>query len=93
MARTGKAEVYKPGGCKLQKRGRKVDFHIQAMEAMGAKLIEEDDSVVKMKAKDGGLKPGTITFKKPSVGATETAMMAASLVQGMNIYIHRHVRI
>ena len=63
------------------------------MEAMGAELIEEDDSFVKMKAKDDRLKPGIITFKKPSVGATETAMMAASLVQGMNIYIRCHVRI
>ena len=72
--------MYKPGGCKIGTRP--VDFHIQAMKNMGAKLIKENDEVVFMRA-DRGLKPATITFKNSSVGATETAIMAASLVEGI----------
>lgn len=74
--------VHKPTGCDIEKGGRKVDFHIQAMEKMGAKMIRETDEFVKMKTGYGGLKRGVITFKKSSVGTTETAMMAASLVEG-----------
>ena len=84
MARTGKAEVCKPGGCEIKQGGRPVDFHIQAMKDMGATtLIKEDADGVFMKAPKNGLKPAKITFKKSSVGATETAMMAASLVEGI----------
>ncbi len=36
LARTGKAEVCKPGGCEIKQGGRPVDFHIQAMKDMGA---------------------------------------------------------
>ena len=83
LARTGRAEVYKPGGCKIGERP--VDFHIEAMEQMGARLIKEDSDKVFMEAEDGfGRKPGfktSITLKR-SVGATETALMAASLVNG-----------
>ena len=79
LARTGRAEVYKPGGCKIGKRP--VDFHIKAMQDMEAKLIKDERDKVFMKAEDG-LKPGSVTFVKPSVGATETALMAASLVNG-----------
>lgn len=84
LARTGKAEVYKPGGCDIQKEPRKVDYHIQAMENMSVQenpSIKETKIFVKMEV-ENGLKPAAITFKKSSVGATETAMMAASLVEG-----------
>lgn len=85
MAREGKAKVYKSKGCDIAKGGRKVDFHIQAVEEMGAEMIRETDEFVIMKACEGGLQPGEITFKKSSVGATETAMMAASLVEGTSL--------
>ena len=85
LARRRNAEVYKPTGCDIEKGGRKVDFHIQAMEKMGAKMIRETGDFVKMKTYDGSLQPGEITFKKSSVGTTETAMMAASLVKGTSL--------
>ncbi|CAB4002601.1 UDP-N-acetylglucosamine 1-carboxyvinyltransferase [Paramuricea clavata] len=84
LARTRRVEVYKPGGCKIGKKGRPVDYHIQAMKDMGAELIKESAEVVSMRA-DSGLKPATITFKNSSVGATETAIMAASLVKGETV--------
>ncbi|CAB4043340.1 UDP-N-acetylglucosamine 1-carboxyvinyltransferase, partial [Paramuricea clavata] len=90
LARTGKAEVYKPGGCDIQKEPRKVDYHIQAMEDMSVQekpSIEETNIFVKMEV-ENGLKPAAITFEKSSVGATETAMMAASLVEGDTVIRH-----
>ncbi|XP_028395889.1 uncharacterized protein LOC114519914 [Dendronephthya gigantea] len=89
LARKGEANVYRPGGCKIQRGGRKVDFHIEAMADMGARKIREDspetaNGVISMKAVNG-LKPEIITFKKSSVGATETVMMAASLVPGKTV--------
>lgn len=86
LAREGYAEVYKPKGCDIEKGGRKVDFHINAMkEIMGEEDIDETDDFVKMET--SGLKPGviSITFEKSSVGATETAMMAASLREGTSL--------
>ena len=80
MARTGKAEVYKPGGCKIGKRP--VDYHIQAMEGLGATLVKENRNEVFMEA-ENGLESGQRITLKRSVGATETALMAASLVNGM----------
>ncbi|XP_028395886.1 uncharacterized protein LOC114519912 [Dendronephthya gigantea] len=92
LARNREANVYRPGGCKIQKGGRKVDFHIEAMADMGAKKIREDspeteNGVISMKAVNG-LKSKIITFKKSSVGATETVMMAASLVEGKTVIRH-----
>ena len=87
LARTGRAEVYKPGGCKIGERP--VDFHIEAMEDMGAKLIKDDREKVFMAVEDG-LKPGPITLKR-SVGATETALMAASLVTGMFGFLYPYL--
>lgn len=82
LARKGEALVYKPGGCSLQNGGRPVNFHIEAMKEMGAELVKETTDYVLMKATHG-LKPATITFPKSSVGATQTVMMAASLVKGL----------
>ena len=76
--------MYRPGGCSIQQGGRPVDFHVKAMEYMGAELIR-NDSVISMTT-ENGLQPGIITFKKSSVGATETAMMAASLVKGKFLF-------
>ena len=88
LAREGNAEVYKPKGCDIEKGGRKVDFHIQAMMGLmetEAGAIHETHDFVKMKT--SGLKPKaiSITFEKSSVGATETAMMAASLREGTSL--------
>ena len=89
LAREGYAEVYKPKGCDIEKGGRKVDFHINAMIRLmetEAGAIHETHDFVKMKT--SGLKPNeviSITFEKSSVGATETAMMAASLYEGTSL--------
>jgi UDP-N-acetylglucosamine enolpyruvyl transferase len=54
---------------------------MEDMSVQEKPFIEETKIFVKMEV-ENGLKPAAITFKKSSVGATETAMMAASLVEG-----------
>ncbi len=78
LARTGQAIVSLPGGCAIG--ARPVDLHLKALEAMGAEL-ELRDGYVHAKAVKG-LKGGTVEFPFASVGATENALMAATLAKG-----------
>jgi len=81
VARMGHARVSLPGGCAIGTRP--VDFHLQALEALGAN-IEIDGGYVVATARHG-LKGGLIHFPKVSVGATHTALMAASLADGETV--------
>jgi UDP-N-acetylglucosamine 1-carboxyvinyltransferase len=81
LARLGKAKVSLPGGCAIGTRP--VDLHLKAMEKLGAK-IEVVNGYVEAYV-DGKLKGAEIYFEKVSVGATENAMMAASLAEGETI--------
>ncbi len=78
LARFGEAEVSLPGGCAIG--ARPVDLHLQALEAMGADL-ELRDGYVHAWAR-GGLKGAIVDFPFVSVGATENALMAATLAKG-----------
>ena len=78
LAREGQAEVSLPGGCAIG--ARPVDLHLKAFEAMGAR-IELSDGYVHAKA-PGGLKGARVEFPFVSVGATENALMAATLAKG-----------
>ncbi len=80
LARFGQAEVSLPGGCAIG--SRPVDLHIRAMQKMGA-IVELADGYVQAKAPKG-LKGAKIIFPFISVGATENAMMAASLAKGQS---------
>jgi UDP-N-acetylglucosamine 1-carboxyvinyltransferase len=82
IARMGEATVSLPGGCAIG--NRPIDLHLKALEALGAKL-EITAGYVKAIAPDGGLKGGHIAFPIVSVGATENALMAASLASGETI--------
>ena len=81
LARDGHAVVSLPGGCAIG--ARPVDLHLRALEAMGAEL-ELKDGYVHAKA-PGGLKGGTVDFPLVSVGATENALMAATLAKGTTV--------
>ena len=78
VARAGQARVSLPGGCAIG--ARPVDLHLQALAALGA-AIDLADGYVLARA-PGGLKGAKIEFPFVSVGATENALMAASLAQG-----------
>ena len=77
MSRFNEAQVSLPGGCAWGPRP--VDFHIKALEKMGAK-IELSDGYIKAKGK---LKGTNIMFNKSSVGATGNVMMAAVKANGI----------
>ena len=78
VARQRQAKVSLPGGCAIG--ARPVELHLNALEAMGAK-IDLAEGYVTATAPDG-LKGAEIVFPFVSVGATETAMMAATLARG-----------
>lgn len=81
VARYGKAEVSLPGGCAIG--ARPVNFHLEALEAMGAKIVLVD-GYVKASVR-GRLKGAEINFPKVSVGATENTLIAATLANGTTI--------
>jgi UDP-N-acetylglucosamine 1-carboxyvinyltransferase len=68
-----------PGGCAIG--NRPVDLHLKALEVMGAE-IHLTEGYIEARA-PGGLKGGHILFPQVSVGATENAIMAASLADGV----------
>lgn len=84
VARAGEATVSLPGGCAIG--NRPVDLHLMALEEMGAEIILES-GYIQAKAPNG-LKGGRIAFPMVSVGATENAMMAASLADGESVLIN-----
>jgi UDP-N-acetylglucosamine 1-carboxyvinyltransferase len=81
LARCGEAKVSLPGGCAIGTRP--VDFHLMAMEKLGAK-VEIDQGYVVAKVPKR-LKGAHIEFPKVSVGATHAALMAAVLADGDTI--------
>ncbi|MEO1965436.1 UDP-N-acetylglucosamine 1-carboxyvinyltransferase [Hyphomonas sp.] len=81
IARSGHATVSLPGGCAIG--ARPVDLHLQALAAMGADLKVEQGYV--KAAAIHGLKGAHINFSMPSVGATEHAMLTATLAEGVTV--------
>ena len=81
LARTGNAKVSLPGGCTIG--ARPVDLHLQALTAMGA-AIELEEGYVSATAPKG-LRGAEIEFPFVSVGATEHALLAAVLADGMTV--------
>jgi UDP-N-acetylglucosamine 1-carboxyvinyltransferase len=82
LARDGHAVVSLPGGCAIG--ARPVDLHLKAFEAMGAEL-ELRDGYVHAKAISGRLKGAVVEFPFVSVGATENALLAATLAKGTTV--------
>ena len=78
VARFGEARVSLPGGCAIG--ARPVDLHIKALEALGAE-INVAGGYIEARA-PRGLSGARIVFPFSSVGATETALLAASLAKG-----------
>jgi UDP-N-acetylglucosamine 1-carboxyvinyltransferase len=79
LARFGAARVSLPGGCAIG--ARPIDLHLKALEALGAD-VEMEAGYVNARARGDRLQGGRIVLSSPSVGATETALMAATLARG-----------
>lgn len=84
LARLGVARIPLPGGCKIG--SRPVDLHIRGLQAMGADVrIEQGIVRACIKAGKRRLQGANIYLDCPSVGATETLIMAATLADGETI--------
>lgn len=80
LARKGLAKVPLPGGCAIG--SRPVNLHIKGLEALGAHVEMEHGFVI---VKADKLRGGNVYLDFPSVGATETVMMAATLAEGETV--------
>jgi UDP-N-acetylglucosamine 1-carboxyvinyltransferase len=84
LARLGAARVPLPGGCAIG--ARPVDLHVRGLQAMGADVqIEHGTVYACVKGGKQRLQGAKIYLDFPSVGATETLMMAATLAEGETI--------
>jgi UDP-N-acetylglucosamine 1-carboxyvinyltransferase len=81
VAQMGEAKVSLPGGCAIGTRP--IDLYLEAMKRLGAD-IELERGYVIAKAPNG-LSGARIVFPKVSVGATHTALMAATLAKGETV--------
>ncbi|MCJ9430511.1 UDP-N-acetylglucosamine 1-carboxyvinyltransferase [Kordiimonas marina] len=81
VARAGEAIVSLPGGCAIG--NRPIDLHLKALAALGAD-IDIEQGYVRASAPQG-LTGGKIRFPFVSVGATENALMAATLAKGTTV--------
>jgi len=81
LSKFREAKVPLPGGCNIG--SRPIDEHINGLKALGAEiLIEEEIVKANIKGDKSRLIGTHIKLKCPSVGATETLIMAASLAEG-----------
>jgi UDP-N-acetylglucosamine 1-carboxyvinyltransferase len=84
LARLGAACVPLPGGCAIG--ARPVDLHVRGLQALGAD-VQIDHGMVNayVRGRNKRLQGARIYLDYPSVGATETLMMAATLAEGETI--------
>ncbi|MEO6989108.1 MAG: UDP-N-acetylglucosamine 1-carboxyvinyltransferase [Aquihabitans sp.] len=80
LHRTGEAFVPLVGGDPIGQRP--IDFHIQALRALGAEVEVRDDGIA---AKATRLRGAKIELPYPSVGATETVLLTAVLAEGRTV--------
>ena len=84
LTRFGEAKIPLPGGCNIGERP--INEHINGLRALGAEIIIEKKIVkAKLIKKKSKLYGANIKLNCPSVGATETLIMAASLAEGRTV--------
>jgi UDP-N-acetylglucosamine 1-carboxyvinyltransferase len=80
LARMGEARFPLPGGCAIG--ARPVELHVRGLQAMGADVRIDGGIVFASIRGKSRLQGARIYLDYPSVGATETLMMAAALAEG-----------
>ncbi len=78
IATTGIAAIYQPGGCELG--GRPIDMHLAGLSQMGVTFRNVGEKLLCYS--ENGLYGADIMLRFPSVGATETLLMAAATAKG-----------
>jgi len=84
LGRLGQAKVPLPGGCRIG--ARPVVEHIRGLKALGA-VVNVEHGVVSaaVPGRNRRLQGASIVLDCPSVGATETILMAAVLAEGTSV--------
>jgi len=80
LSRHGFAKVSFPGGCAIGER--KIDFHLQGLQAMGAEISSEGEYII---ASCNRLQGIEYHFPAKTVTGTENLIMAAALAQGTTV--------
>lgn len=80
VARWGHARVSLPGGCAIGTRP--VDLHIEALRELGAEIDTAHGYVTAIAER---LRGKRVRFRFPSVGATVTALCAATMARGKTV--------
>lgn len=80
LHRVGRAVIPVPGGDRIGPRP--INYHINGLQEMGA-VVEDRDGLYYFHTK--GLKGTTIKLPYPSVMATETLIIAATLARGITV--------
>lgn len=84
LSRLGEVTLALPGGCKIGKRP--IDQHITGLRELGANIEVENGFVnAKIQGEKKKLVGSKIFLSCPSVGATETLIMAATLAEGRTV--------
>ena len=77
LGRFRKAVIAYPGGCQIG--ARPIDIHLSGFRALGVRVIERHGYIY---CNGENMKPADIFLSFPSVGATESLMMCACLIDG-----------
>ncbi|MGN7222051.1 UDP-N-acetylglucosamine 1-carboxyvinyltransferase [Curtobacterium flaccumfaciens] len=79
LHKLGEAFIPDLGGCRIG--DRPIDFHLDALRAMGA-VVDKQVNGIHLTAPHG-LKGASIELPYPSVGATEQVLLSATLAKGV----------
>ena len=82
LARLGRAETVLPGGCRIG--SRPIDLHLTGLARMGVQELDAGPGRLVLLA-PSGLHGAEITLRFPSVGATETLLLAAACARGRTV--------
>jgi len=80
LARSGRATFPRPGGDRIGRR--RLDTHLAALEALGARGASESSPELRI---DGRFRGAEVFLDETSVTATENAVMAAVLADGPTV--------
>ena len=82
LARLGRVSTVLPGGCRIG--ARPIDLHLQGLAQMGVRQLPAAPGQLTLYA-PAGLRGAEICLSFPSVGATETLLLAAATAQGQTV--------